>query len=143
MTKIVVNRKHGGFGLSPKAKKRYLELVGKDCYFYKQTKYGHENNDVDEYTRIPIDEASEAFIAYTITKDLGKIVNDIPNDNTYWYDGDIERDDPVLIRVVEEMGEEANSKYSNLEIVEIPDDVIWQIDDYDGYESIHEKHRSW
>lgn len=143
MTKIVVNRKHGGFGLSPKAEKRYLELIGKDCYFYKQTKYGYQNDGKDEYTRISVDEAPDAFIAYTITKDLGNIIDKIPNDDTYWYDGDLERDDPVLIRVVEEMGEEANDRFAELEIVEIPDDVEWQIDDYDGYESIHEVHRSW
>ena len=26
---------------------------------------------------------------------------------------------------------------------EIPDDVEWEIDDYDGIETIHEVHRSW
>ena len=143
MTKIVVNRKHGGFGLSPKAEKRYLELIGKGCYFYKQTKYGYETKSADEYTRISIDEAPAAFIAYTITEDLGEVVNDLPNDDRFWSDGSLERDDPVLIRVVEEMGGEANGRFSELEIVEIPDDVEWQIDDYDGYESIHEVHRSW
>ena len=143
MTKIVVNRKHGGFGLSPKAEKRYLELIGKDCYFYKQTKYGYENKGIDEYTRISMDEVPKAFVAYTITKDLGEVIDNIPNDATYWYDGDLERDDPILIRVVEEMGEEANDRFAELEIVEIPDDVEWQIDDYDGYETIHEVHRSW
>jgi hypothetical protein len=143
MTKLVVNRRHGGFGLSPKAERRYLELVGKDCYFYKQTQYAHNNNGVAEYTRIPIDEAKQAFIAYTLTKDIGEIINDLPNDETYWYNGNLERDDPILIKVVEEMGEEANGDYSNLEIVEIPDDVVWEIDDYDGYETVHETHRSW
>ena len=143
MTKIVVNRRHGGFGISPKAEKRYLELIGKDCYFYKQTKYGYENNGIDEYIRISVDEASKAFIAYTITEDLGELINKIPNDDTYWYDGDLERDDPILIQVVNELGKEANSKYAELEIVKIPDDVVWEIDDYDGYETIHEAHRSW
>jgi len=129
--------------LSPKAEKRYLELIGKDCYFYKQTKYGYENNGVDEYIQISVDEASKAFIAYTITKDLGEVIYDIPNNNTYWYAGDLERDDPILIRVVNEMGEEANSQHANLEVVEIPDDVDWEIQDYDGFETVHEKHRSW
>jgi hypothetical protein len=41
------------------------------------------------------------------------------------------------------MGEEANDQFAKLEIVEIPDGVEWQIDEYDGYESIHEVHRSW
>ncbi|CAK0757599.1 hypothetical protein CCP1ISM_7520003 [Azospirillaceae bacterium] len=30
-----------------------------------------------------------------------------------------------------------------MEVIEIPDGVDWTIDDYDGVESIHEKHRSW
>jgi hypothetical protein len=41
------------------------------------------------------------------------------------------------------MGEMVNGRFSNLKIVEIPDDVEWQIDDYDGMETIHEKHRMW
>ena len=31
----------------------------------------------------------------------------------------------------------------NDKIIEIPDDIEWEIDNYDGIESIHEKHRSW
>jgi hypothetical protein len=53
------------------------------------------------------------------------------------------RTDKKLIKVVEEMGEMVNGRFSNLKIVEIPDDVEWQIDDYDGMETIHEKHRMW
>lgn len=143
MTKIVVNRKHGGFGLSPKGEMRYLELIGKKCYFYKQTKYAHENNGIEEYTRISVEEAPQAFISYTITEDLGEIIHKIPDNDTYWYDGNLERNDPILIKVVEEMGKEAFGAYAELEIVKIPDDVVWEIDDYDGYETIHEVHRSW
>lgn len=142
MTKIVVNRRHGGFGLSIEAEMRYLELIGKKCYFYETTKYAHENNNVSEYTRISPKRAKETFIAYVQTEDLGDETNDLSNE-TYWYSGNLERDDPMLIQVVEELGEKANGKYSELEIVEIPDDVDWEIDEYDGYETIHEKHRSW
>jgi hypothetical protein len=56
---------------------------------------------------------------------------------------DVERDDPVLVQVVEELGEKADGRYSQLKIVEIPDDVEWDIQEYDGIESIHEKHRVW
>jgi hypothetical protein len=48
----------------------------------------------------------------------------------------IERDDPYLVQVVEELGESANGKYSQLKVVEIPDDVNWYIHDYDGVENI-------
>ena len=45
------------------------------------------------------------------------------------------RANPILVQVIEELGEAANgSKYSTLKIVEIPDDVNWEIADYDGSE---------
>lgn len=59
------------------------------------------------------------------------------------YSGDVERDDPILVQVVEEMGNESWGDFAKLKIVEIPDDVDWQIDEYDGIESIHEVHRIW
>ena len=55
----------------------------------------------------------------------------------------INRNDPILIEVVEELKEEANNKFSNLKIIFIPDDVEWEIEEYDGMEWIAEKHRKW
>lgn len=58
----------------------------------------------------------------------------------------IDRHDPDMVAVVEEMGERANGKYSNLKVVDIPFDSGegWHIiDDGDGYESVHEDHRIW
>lgn len=61
------------------------------------------------------------------------------------YDLEFERNrtSPSLIAVVEKLGDEANASFSKLKVVEIPDDVEWFIDDYDGIETIHEKHRIW
>jgi len=68
--------------------------------------------------------------------------NDLANTNVdYYYD--IERNDPCLVQVVEELGEQANGEYSDLRIVDIPDDISWYIQEYDGLESIHETHRIW
>lgn len=53
------------------------------------------------------------------------------------------RADEKLISCIEELGNKANGAYASLEIVEIPDDVDFYIDDYDGMETIHEKHRMW
>ena len=53
------------------------------------------------------------------------------------------RDDPILVRVVETLGEKANAEYAYLKVVKIPLDVKWYISDYDGIEEIHECHRSW
>ena len=56
---------------------------------------------------------------------------------------DLCRDDPVLIQVVEELGEEAEDRYADLKIVEIPEDVDWYIEEYDGMEHVAERHRTW
>ena len=43
----------------------------------------------------------------------------------------------------EELGAEANGDHASLVVVEIPDNVKYEIDEYNGQESIHEVHRSW
>ena len=52
------------------------------------------------------------------------------------YDWEIERDDPILVQVVEEFGKKANDSFSDLEIVDIPKGTLYRIDEYDGLESI-------
>lgn len=61
----------------------------------------------------------------------------------YFNEHDIPRDDPVLIEIVEKMGADASGRYASLKVVEIPDDVEWYVEEYDGREQIAEKHRVW
>jgi len=91
--KVVINKCHGGFGLSKEAENKYKELAG------------------------------------------------ITNPN--FYDRSIARDDEHLIAVVELLGSAADSRYSELKIVDIPEDVDWYIEEYDGLEWVAEKHRTW
>lgn len=56
---------------------------------------------------------------------------------------DIPRDSPSLVKVVEELGSKAWGGYAELKIVEIPEDVEWEIIEYDGLEYIAEQHRKW
>lgn len=57
---------------------------------------------------------------------------------------DIPRDCEHLVKVVEQLGSKADTKYSKLKVVEIPQDVVWQIDEYDsGVEWVAEAHRTW
>lgn len=63
--------------------------------------------------------------------------------NPEWGSYDTPRDDGTLIAVVEQLGADAGSNVSRLEIVTIPDDVEWQIEEYDGNEWVAEKHRTW
>ena len=55
----------------------------------------------------------------------------------------LDRTDPILIQVVETLGAEANGRFAKLRIIEIPDDIEWEITEYDGMESVEEVHRKW
>ena len=48
----------------------------------------------------------------------------------------IKRTDPVLIQVVEELGEEANGSSSRLKIEEIPNGSYYRISEHDGWEEL-------
>ena len=50
------------------------------------------------------------------------------------YDGDIDRHDPVLVQVVEELGDKANDGCANLQIEEVSGP--YRITEYDGFESV-------
>lgn len=117
--KIVINACHGGFGLSHDAILRYHELNGDKIHWRA------------------IDRASSwSPVVY---------FHD-PNDeeHTYWSDHDIPRDDPVLVRIVEEMGgEAAGGSAAMLKVVKIPASVDWLVQEYDGLEWIAERHRTW
>ena len=54
------------------------------------------------------------------------------------------RDDPILIRIFEQIGSERfSADYCTVKIIEIPDDVQWIICESNGYEWVAEKHRTW
>ena len=56
-----------------------------------------------------------------------------------FYDRYIDRADPVLVEVVEKLGDKANGTYAKLRIVDIPKGTLYRITEYDGYESIETK----
>ena len=54
------------------------------------------------------------------------------------------RTHPILIECFETLSpEEYNSSCSDIKIIEIPDDVEFEICEYDGIEWVAEKHRTW
>ncbi len=61
----------------------------------------------------------------------------------YQYTSFQKRTDPKLVECVSMLGERANGMFSELKVVEIPDDIEFYIDEFDGRETIHEKHRIW
>ena len=126
--KIAINTKHGGFDLSEKAVLRYAELAGINVY--KRQIY----SSMIEWITIPLKEYKE-------------LLDTTGNLSLSAYTLNISRNDPILIRVIEELGKECNTAWSAIKVVEIPDDVEWEISDYDGAETILEvlprKPRTW
>ena len=54
------------------------------------------------------------------------------------------RASPKLIKAIKKIGLiESGGGFAELQIVTIPSDIDWHIDNYDGMESLHEEHRSW
>ena len=138
--RIAINKCYGGFSLSNKAEDLYAEKTQVKLYRYKQTKYKH--SDGEELFERAISDDSSMF-THTFTKDHGESFSKFPNDKSYWYSGDIERTDPILIEVVEALGKEASGDCAALEVIDIPDGIDYEIDEYDGMESISETHRTW
>jgi hypothetical protein len=152
MTRIVVNKCFGGFGLSPKAIARLAELRGQKAYFFTGGFGGEPRtmtdiNDVkgmfwNAYnTPSPMPQpATEEWCDWSIDE---RIAHNAKTGAETIDDCRDDRSNPLLIQVVEELGEAASGMCGKLEIVEIPDDVNWEIDEYDGMETVREKHRSW
>jgi len=60
-----------------------------------------------------------------------------------FYDWGIPREDPVLVEVVRELGEAANGRFATLQIMEIPEEVEYEIYSWNGMESVHEVYQVW
>lgn len=142
MAKIVVNKCHGGFGLSEAGLLDYARRKGLTLYPEKDQTF----MSLTTYWTVPPDARpavldGEAF--YAATMEQRKASNEAYR-AAHLYDRDIPRDDPDLVATVETLGfEAASDRFAKLAIVEIPDDVQWQIEEYDGLEWIAEAHRTW
>jgi hypothetical protein len=133
--KIVINTRHGGFSLSPKAVLRLAELQGKQCFFYNS-----EGLDIDQ--PVPIGQIrSFNWLAYSIPD--AHQMNEEETERHFLTKHPENRTDPLLIQVVEELGVGANGNHACLKIIDIPDDIEYTIEEYDGKEWIAEVHRTW
>ena len=137
--KIVINDTFGGFGLSYEGVMKYAELKNIKLYAFVDGR--NEVGNLDFHApKIPYDGTGDAFIVHYSQKPLkdGKYEED-----SYFSERDIERTDPALIKTVKLLGKKANGRCASLKIIEIPDNVEWQVEEYDGLEHIAEKHQTW
>ena len=138
--KVVINKCYGGFNLSHVAVMRYLEIKGITVYpeqdqshwkfwtYWLVKSEDRVERKEDEFYSMPMNER----IAY----------NKLCSEQSF-YERDIERHDPVLVQVVEELGDIANGHCASLRVVDIPDGVEYTVEEYDGLEHIAEVHRTW
>lgn len=137
--KVVINRRFGGFGLSEAAYERLIAL-GVPVRKYIEQKRGPDGLYLPE----PANEG-EVIFDRDLEGDPSQVQESLRSlSGRYWdsWIGD-NRSHPLLVQVVEELGEKADGRFAKLKIVEIPDGIEWEIDEYDGVEHIAEKHQTW
>lgn len=141
--RVVINTAHGGFGLSNEAVLRYFDLTGTPVWSEFDTTY--PTLKMVTYWLVPPG-------PNRVAGDPGNwhnmsLAERQAHNATYskqvFTPREIARDDPLLIKVVNELGDNANGAHAKLKVVEIPADVDWVIDEYDGAEWVAEKHRTW
>lgn len=84
------------------------------------------------------------FGGFGLSDKACKILTELKGKPVGCYDfyGD-DRADPDLIKVIEDLGAEANGMCADLQIEEIPDNAEFEIDEYDGNESVVPPRQSW
>ena len=142
---IVINKQFGGFSLSHEGVLAYAKRKGMTLHpapSEVDLKHGRTLEDalIVHYYRVPREQYIK--LEEEIRDDPNRDYRELPDD-WYFSERDIPRDDPDLIAVVRELGDEANGNHATLRVIEIPDDVEWEIEEYDGQEWVAERHRTW
>lgn len=145
--KLVINTCFGGFGLSEAAyewlhKERGVPIQkyisqerGEDGRFLPESR----NDGIVIFDRelTPASESSMSALYHRYK----------PNSigGRYWDCWTREtRDHALVVEVVEALGSEvASGQCAKLKVVEIPDGVEWELDEYDGVEKVREVSRVW
>ena len=129
MVRVVYNACYGGFGLSKEAVQRYWEIKGQQVWIENES-WGSNVWLVPPEERLKTKNSKDFAV---MSMDERIAYNQAYSAQT-WYDRDVDRHDPVLVQVVEELGNKANGMFAKLAIVEVSGP--YRIDEYDGFESV-------
>lgn len=138
--KVVINKCYGGFGLSFAAVVAIAKRKGLPCFIYERI------GDYESKTYRKIDgQKNTRNIFFALGIDLGDTCTEMAlNQATHLnIDSQIERHDEDLVAVVETLGKAANGQFAELHVIDVPDDVDYVVEEYDGQEWIAEVHRTW
>ena len=138
--KVVYNSSFGGFRLSTKAIRYFMELKGKTIFAYR--KEGNTYQKIEN----PTDGDFNDWDVTLFDKAFGKSFNDYKQEHDDHYvsgyidaEGELgyARHDPELVKTVEDLGSKANGSHAHLKIKEIKGDR-YVINEYDGCERVVE-----
>ena len=132
--KVVINKGFHQFCLSLEALKKMFGNVYVYQHDWLLDLYFRQDSLLDRRSR------SNNFI-YS-THDYGKETLRIDDKHKIYFET-MDRSLNQLVSVVEEMGQKAGAYGTDLKIVEIPNDVNWEIEEFDGKERIREVGRIW
>jgi hypothetical protein len=130
--KVVYNGCYGCFSLSKAAIHRYAEIKGITLYPEQEDKWSATFWTVPKEQRGAILEGA----AWDAATQEERIASNRAYDEMTIGSREFERDDPVLVQVVEELGAAANGMCADLKIEDVPKGTLWRIDEYDGNEHV-------
>jgi hypothetical protein len=134
---IVINSCFGGFSISPVAALWLFEHGMKEIMHAVDEWFGGDKNSyrasLEAWKNYLLGDPEVVFSVTPFSPDEKFVLEVRP----------AQRDHPLLVQCVKELGERAFGCYSELKIIEIPDDIEWEIEEYDGKEWVSEKHRTW
>ncbi len=133
--KVVINDCFGGFSLSHEAVMAYADAAGITLYPEEEGALK-----IIHYFKVPVDQYRALEADVRANDPDYKRLNE---QDWYFSESDIARDDQILVEVVERLGKKASGRFGNLKVVEIPDGIEWEIEEYDGLEHVAESHRVW
>ncbi len=134
MTKVIYNACYGGFGLSKESVQRYFDIKGQQVWIEDDKEC--RSLGLRTVWLVSPDERLEVkstVIFCAMSMDERIAYNKAYSAQT-WEDRTVDRHDPVLVQVVEELGDKANGKYAKLKIEEVSGP--YRITEYDGFESV-------
>lgn len=127
MPKIVINSTYGGFNISQEGFEWLIEKGVPVVGYFRDRDHGGDDDQPVIYDQTIGDEEQRAYHRTGYFERYW---------TTYY---DKHRTDPLLVEFVEKHPDKAGT----LSVVDVPDDVEWQIMEYDGLEWVAEKHRTW
>jgi len=123
---IVINSCYGGFGVSINVLKELYKMKSSCIKIVPIKEYFKDYPDKNSIIK---------FHEHLKIKN-NIIMLDDKDDNTIRVNKD-------LIKIIKKLRKKADGEYAELKIIKIPNNIEWAIEEYDGFEYITEKHRTW